>query len=568
MRRALKFAMFIAAGSALLHAETVEFRQRCLQDLIAEVPRLLKSQDPKTGRFGTGIWIVTDQNVMLPLAAAWWFKDHKNPYYHDAKILNALMAAGDALIDDQDETGQWVFRKKDGSTWGKIYMPWTYSRWIRAFAMIRDAMPAERRARWEKALLLGHNGIAQLLNPSHIQNIPAHHAMGLYFAGDVFGKPEWKKKAADYLHAVVAAQHSDGYWSENKGPVVNYGFVYVDAVGTYYGVSHDASVLNALRKTAMFHYYFTYPDGSNVETVDERNPYHGGVQMPNVGFAFTPEGRSYIARQWRLHKGPIPADSAASLLLWGEEGEAASIDVSKSDFDYRLPSGDAEIRRRGSWFIVVSAMTAAVPNSRWIQDRQNFVSVFHEKAGLILGGGNTKLQPAWSNFTVGDTSAFFHKPGDENPNFQPPAGLLHVPDSAHLLDGKDCGVDLHYGAHQGRIVLEVKDADRLEVRLSGDKDMTVHVTLLPRLKEAVTTASVRKAVLDNAPIDWKSGTAGQWLELRGVRVGLPASAAVRWPLLAHDPYKKDGSATLDEGRMVVDIPASQSGEVLTLRVMK
>ena len=287
-----RWLLFFAAG-VILGAETVEFRQRCLDDIVAQIPGILSAQDAKTGRFGTGIWIVTDQNPMFPLAVAWSYKDAKNPYFHSAQLLTAIMAAGDALIEDQDADGRWVFRKKDGSTWGKIYMPWTYSRWIRSFQLIRDAMPADRRTRWEKALLLGYAGISREISPSHIQNIPAHHAMGLYFAGQVFAKPEWQKQAAEYLHAVVAAQHPDGYWSENKGPVVNYGFVYVDAVGTYYGASHDRGVLAALRKSAMFHYYFTYPDGSSVETVDERNPYSHAVESPNVGFAFK-IGRAHV----------------------------------------------------------------------------------------------------------------------------------------------------------------------------------------------------------------------------------------------------------------------------------
>jgi len=563
MSNASRFLLFLAAGLTL-RAETVQFRQRCLEDLVADVPAILKTLNPQTGRFGTGIWIVTDQNPMFPLSVAWSYKDAKNPYYHSKQLLTAIMSAGDALIGDQDAIGKWEFRKKDGSTWGQIYMPWTYSRWIRAFQFIRDAMPADRRARWEEALLRGYTGIAKEINTERIQNIPAHHAMGLYFAGQVFDKREWKREAASYLHKVVAAQHPDGYWSENKGPVVSYGFVYVDAVGTYYGVSHDRAVLPALGKSGTFHYYFTYPDGSNVETVDERNPYHGGVALPNVGFAFTPEGRSYIARQFRLHKGRISADSAASLLMWGEEGEAAATDVTKSDFDYQLPSGEAAIRRRGPWFLVVSAMTAPVPNSRWIQDRQNFVSVFHERAGLILGGGDTKLQPAWSNFTVGDTAKFFHRPGDENPKFQPPAGLLHVPASARLMkDG--FGVELDYGAYHGRVLLNVKDADHLEMKLTGDAEMTGHVTLLPHLKKLLIRSSGEKSELSEEPIQWTASAPGTWIEYNGAKILLPPSSTVRWPLLPHDPYKKDGRATPDEGRIVIDAPVSPSA-VFTIEV--
>ena len=76
---------------------------------------------------------------MYPLSVAWATKIDgvENPWYHNDELLQAIMLAGDALIADQAPDGQWEFRKKDGSTWGPIYMPWTYSRWIRSFALIQ-----------------------------------------------------------------------------------------------------------------------------------------------------------------------------------------------------------------------------------------------------------------------------------------------------------------------------------------------------------------------------------------------------------------------------------------------
>ena len=107
------------------------------------------------------------------------------------------MKAGDALIADMDASGQWEFRKKDGSTWGPIWMPWTYSRWVRTFALIRDDMPPERRDAWTKALTLGYTGIARSAL-GHVHNIPAHHAMGLYAAGQALDRPEWCRQAASF----------------------------------------------------------------------------------------------------------------------------------------------------------------------------------------------------------------------------------------------------------------------------------------------------------------------------------------------------------------------------------
>ncbi|HEU0142656.1 MAG TPA: hypothetical protein VFQ79_23235 [Bryobacteraceae bacterium] len=525
-----RLALLLLLASAPLSAGMVRFKERCLEDLVAQVPKILASQDAKTGRFGEGIWIVTDQNVLLPLAAAWSFQHERNPYYHKPEILNAIMSGGDALIDDQDADGRWVFRKKDASTWGKIYMPWTYSRWIRAFELVRGAMPEARRSRWDRALRLGYESIAKELARARIHNIPAHHAMGLYFAGRVFDRPEWKQQASEFLHRVAQEQQAPGYWSENKGPVVLYGTVYVEALGTYFAASRDAAILPVLCKSGVFHSYFTYPDGSDVETIDERNYYHPDVRLPNVGFTVTPEGRRFTNRQLLAFKGTLTADLAASLLLWGEEGEEGGGGAPEGDFDYVLGDGEAAVRRRGPWYLVVSAVTAPVPASRWIQDRQNFISVYHDAAGLILGGGNTKLQPAWSAFTIGDTGMWLRPQGEEEPDFRPPSGLVHVPTSAKLLTGDLFGVELDYAGRKGRITLDVKGPGRLEYVVSGDSSMTAHIVAL-------------RGLGDGRPSKPE------------VRLQPPAGSILRYPMLPYDPYRKDGKAGAEHGRLVIEFSA-------------
>ncbi len=517
---------------------------------MSQIPGILRSQDAKTGHFGTGIWISTDQNVLLPLAAAWSYRDARNPYYHSPQVLNAIMAGGDALIELQDKNGEFIFRKKDGSTWGQVYQPWIYTRWLRAFELIRDAMPPERRAKWEKAFALGYNGISNEERTATYHNMPTHNAMGLYFAGKIFNRPEWCTQSAAYLHHVVGLQNPDGYWSEHSGPLIQYNTVYVEALGLYYAISHDDTVLAALRRASIYHSYFTYPDGTEVETVDERNPYSQKIHVPNVGFTFSPEGRGYLMRQIGHLHGPIPADDAASLLLWGEEGDA--VDVPSGDFDYTLPSGGARVVRRGPWFVVFSAFTAPISQRRWIQDRQNFVSVFHTGIGLIAGGGNTKLQPRWSNFTLGDIRLLVHKPGDEDPNFIPPPGLQHVPDSARLLTGEKLGVVLTYGKAEGEISVKIVNDRRLEYTVSGDAALAAHFTILPQLGKSVSTAAGKRTTLSPEAF---AGSPGAWFELAGVRFILPSDVTALWPVLPHNPYTKDGHAEIGEGRIVFDFPA-------------
>ena len=67
--------------------------------------------------------------------------------------------AASPLLRAQDENGMWKFRKKDGAEWGPIRMPWTYSRWIRAFYHIGDQLPESVRQQWLAGLELGFSGI-------------------------------------------------------------------------------------------------------------------------------------------------------------------------------------------------------------------------------------------------------------------------------------------------------------------------------------------------------------------------------------------------------------------------
>jgi hypothetical protein len=564
--------LLLLITSCAIHADQLKFKQSFLPYLVRAVPEILKTEDPDTGHFGEGIWIVTDQNVVFTLAAAWSYKSDDNPYYHDSKVLNAIIAGGDAMIAAQDQNGMWEFRKKDNSTWGQIYMPWTYSRWIRAYGMIRDSMPAEKRAAWEAAINKGVEGMIRTeLVKDKIENIPTHDSMAVYHFGQLMHREDYKSAATKYLDKVFAAQSPDGFWSENFGPVVNYNMVYVDAIGVYYAMSHDPKAKEALRRAAIYHSNFTYPDGSEVETVDERNPYHKSIVMPNVGVTFSPEGRGFIEHELKLLKGrPIGAEMAASYLLYGEEGEAIPPPSEQPHYQHMIGNANngALVHRDGAWFVCISSYHPPpkfnllnvrmmlkgdpftlmpytdVPGMRWIQDRQNFVSLFHDKTGLILGGGNTKMQPLWSTFTVGDVNQLKHTPGDQNPNFFPKPGLIHMATDANL-DAEKLQLDLTY--------LDTKCHVRVDTSSPNQATLTYWVDEIPRLGVAAHVP----LLVDSKRIeaDIAKAKLGDHLSHRGWRISVPPGASLQWPVAPHNPYTKDGHIdSLDEARCVMTLP--------------
>lgn len=551
------------------------FKEEFTKLLPGRIAGILKTQDQKTGRFGSGVFCCTDQNVLFPLAAAWSLDSKDNPYYHDPKLLEAIMDGGDALIEEAKPDGKWIFRKKDNSTWGDIYMPWTYSRWVRAYGLIRDAMPQDRRKRWEDALLLGYSGISKSAL-TRLVNIPTHHAMGLYIAGQLFDRPEWCEQSKAFMGRVVDAQDPGGFWTEHYGPVVMYNFVYTDALGVYYSVSRDKKALLALERAARFHSAMTYPDGSSVETVDERNPYHTGISLGNVGFTFTPEGRGRLAQQMELHKsrgGKLDPDTMASFLLYGEEGPAVPTQAMQGDVTWTSDNDKSLIRRKGKWFVSLSAYRCPLPEVRWIQDRQNFVSIFHDNTGLIMGGGNTKLQPLWSSFTVGDVSLLQRVPGETSPKFTPPDGLVHVPSGAALLKADPVGLLLSYANEKCEITVDPVDDSTATIHLKATaisgEPVEAHLTLLPKLGKQFSTAGGTDIELGEEPFTLSDKEIGAWIEHAGWRLTTPDGARINWPVLPHNPYVKDGSVKhVNEGRIVLTLPFSKEKQeyVLTLTV--
>ena len=527
------------------------------------MPEILASQKDN-GEFGTEPWISTDQNVLLPLAAAWSLKD--SAHYRSQAVLRAIEAGGLALQQAQDGDGMFTFRKKDHSTWGQIYMPWVYSRWIRTFALVKEAMGDEARARWSEALLLGYDGIARTAL-DRVHNIPTHHAMGLYCAGLVFERPDWREQARDFMAGVVAAQSPDGWWAEHKGPVVAYNLVYAESLGVYYSQSGDATVLEALERAAAYHAACVYPDGSLLETVDGRNAYHEGVRLGNVGLSQTPEGRGFLQQQHALHLragGDCEADYAAHMLLYGADGERVDPASGQDAHTSRIGDDGLVVRRR-PWFYALSAFTTEIPQNRWGQDRQNFLSVYHDAVGLVLGGGNTKLQPLWSNFTVGDTALLAHTPGEEEPDFSPRPGLAHVPQDA-ALDGE--ALKLDYGVARCRIEVEARDENELHVLLTveeaTDGPVAGHITLIARLGQALTSDQGVCEQLGDEEVRWENPA---WIEHAGWRLELPAGGQLRWPVLPHNPYRKDGTATVEEARLVFSVPLEGgTGRRIVLRV--
>jgi hypothetical protein len=559
-----------AAGVAGEGWQTWPPREYLIKSLVKSVEETLKTYHPETGRFGTEPWVCGDQNVIFPLSVAWSMKDRANPYYHDKKLLQVIAKGGEALVDDQDENGMWLFLKKDYSTWGMIYMPWTYSRWIRAYVLVKDALPKASRAKWEKGLLLGFTGIRKQ-ELERVHNIPCHHAMGLYIAGVAFKNEEWKKAAWDFQQKVMAEQSPDGYWSENSGPVVSYNMVYLDSLGTYYYFSKDPAVPEVLRRSVKFHSAVLWSDGTSAACIDERVIYHKSINIGNVGFSWSPEGRGFILSQlWKQTEGGTKltgGDYAASLLLYGGKGEVVPLPSAEAQGVSIIGKNDAVIVRNKPWEWAFSAYTTKPIQNRWIQDRQNMVDVFHADLGLVGGGGNTKLQPYWSTFTIGDPGFLRHREGEEEPNFLPAIDLKWTADKAVITQsGNPTRMTLTYGDIECAVTVEIMPGERLAIlsyEAPQGKNVEAHLPFL-KIADSIKTEKGAELALGDAELVLDSKNIGKHFDFGRLRVVIPAGSSLRWPAKQHNPYTKDGHSELSDAKLVLVMPFEKTD---THRVM-
>ncbi len=521
-------------------------RQRVLHVLAQGVVPWIERYDPETGRFCSEPegppapsarpedigWGVINQDIIYALATLYRLPGTR--FHNDPDTLEMALRGGDAIRDFQYPDGQVEFLKSDGSRWGPTYMAWTNYAWLETLALLEDELGDRRRQSWIEGLTLAHDGQAREIENLHMHNIPAWKAMSCLRAGQLLGRDDWQQKATAMIRAVTEAQHPGGYWAEAGGPSTLYNHVYVHALGLYYALSDDPEVLPALEAAAEFHRAFTYPNGAVVETIDGRVKYHDRIMsMGLVGFSAVPSGRGlarYLidrldpARDCVSFQGGALASACHHLMSGPEE----SLQLERGDFSivYR---DLALVQRHGPWFACLSAFACPPVPTRWGQDRQCFLSLWHDELGLVLGGGNSKDQPEWSSFAA-------------DGRFMPDRGEL-LPDGA--------GIMLTYGSVRCKLQL-TPTADGAVLNATAENGPALQQLVLQvESGDTVRASGGQEITLGANAVRWGPEQLGAWLEIGRLKVCVPPGTEFRWPTMPFNPYAADGAAPYGSERALL-----------------
>ena len=546
-------ALVCAGGAQAEAADLPGAYFRLMQAEMAQVEKVLAAEpgaDLKSLEARRG-WRHFPSTLLM--AAVLYAKAHAaNSSHGDARMLALAVRIGD-LLASENEQGRFTQR---GDHHRDLYM------WLDAYRLLEGRLEPERRARWRREL---EKNVADLARSTteradraayispFIVTSPNHFSLWastVYLAGRVFGNAGWERLAARALHRLAAEEQApDGYWGEHdrSGPTAGYDYLTLAGVALYYEHSKDPAALEALRRSTQFHKYFTWPDGTPVELMDDRRRHVYVSPWGHFGFSHFPDGRRYAEfltgfyRPGQVdleHLGRIAQDA-----LYYHEGPAAPIPLDLPRFVHQMsvPGG---IRKSGPWLVGLSGLisTQAV-TSQFYLDRQGSLSIFHEKLGLIVTGANSKRQP--------ELATFWEKTGGQ---------VYHMPVASRLRmeDGGD-RLSLAYNTFFGDLDVAPPAPEGLSFRFAltrKGRPEEACLTLQLRLKagEALETGAGRRIVLGADKIVLATEDLGGWIRHHGWTLKTDSPAQLTWPVYPFNPYANGPETSIENAVGALSAP--------------
>jgi len=479
-------------------------------------------------------------------------------------MLHLAIHIGDFLADENDR----------GNYSSRYDSDWDTYMWLEAYRLLKNELGEERRKRWGKAIVENIQLVETLLekyqnypwyNAPFITTSPNHYSIYagvVLLGGRVFNKPEWEALATKvFRRFCMREQTPDGYWGEQSqmGPTTGYNYVTVTQVSLYYEYTKDPEALKALRRSTDFHKFFTYPDGTPVETINDRNRDWGVSVWGQFGFSLFDDGRRYA--EFLISHRPLVADSVAyggdiqtlgrvaQDLIYYHTGPVGTIPQDQQEFAHqmKIPAG---IRKTGPWEVTYSGIIAPqVTLNNFFLDRQSNLSVFNTKTGLIITGANSKRQPWLATFT--------EKIGQDS---------IHMPVGSQLRMGRnDDTLSLAYNVFFASIDVP-KPAEKklsLNVRIFykwGEASNEMHLQLVLKNGQELTTGSGKKIVLGDSRIELGDEELDGSLTHNGWTMRVPQGAHLSWPVYPFNPYKDAPETDISKAIGLLTMPLQLKNE--------
>jgi hypothetical protein len=498
------------------------------------------------------------------VGAVLYAKQHAaNPKYRDPKVLAATVAVGD-LLASEHEKGTYNKRLDHHRD---TYM------WLDAYRLLEPQLGEARRDRWRRALVDNMTSLAPEVqrrqnfpwfNSPYIITSPNHYSLWssmLYLAGRTFGNREWENLGYKVMHRFAAEEQTpDGYWGEHSrdGPTTGYDYLTMTAVALFWEHSRDQAALAALRRSTDFHKYYTWPDGTPVEIINDRNRYWEVSMWGSFGFSNFPDGRRYaefLADAYGEERMSLEAlGRMAQNALYYHEGPKEKIPQDEPNYRHRMniPAG---IRKTGPWTVCLSGIISTQTLSRFYLDRQGSLSVFHEKLGLIITGANSKRQPELASFSEKIRGQVYHLP------------LSSRLDMAEDKDTLALAYNSFFSVMEVPAPSQKELAFRYNITPTGSSEgASLNLQLCLKPGQALETGGGKKLVLGAERIELAAEEIGGWIRHNGWTLKPDPRARLVWPVQPFNPYGDGPEKGLARAVGALSVPFTRGQHVFSFAI--
>lgn len=395
------FILVVLIASASVRAQTQEEKMLAddlMKQLVGFCKIVLEDMDPaQPGVCYARMPEEHNQTPCYPLAYLYKTKHPLNPFYGNKEIRDQAIAICDHIV------------KKNS------VLEWPLYSLSQVYELLEQELDELHKQSW-----LGYakqymetRGIRPFFYTSF--NHEAWNATAILRAGQVFNIPGWTERATRLMHQLIKVQNELGYFDEgpHHGPSMKYNQAQLAPMLLFVDYSGDEEVLASAKKLADFMIRYSFPDGSLMSCFDGRQDWYiGYFGSLCYGMDRWPLGKEHNRRIWRTRKkwDIFSTESKYyNLSDWyAYFGFGFLLDEYRSlqpDAPVTLLPQDSDgyilyeesnsfaggVAGNYGWMTALSAINSNIPkigSSIYRLERQSRLDIWHEKTGLIIGGGH------------------------------------------------------------------------------------------------------------------------------------------------------------------------------------
>lgn len=510
-----------------------------------------------------------------------------NEFYGNQDLLQLALDAGERLVMDHAD----ISRETKPNHF-QIYPM------ARLYALMEGHAGRAVLARWRETMARNLQAVDALIDrvgenlgkPGPWAGTGPNHYFGWFSVGygqaQLLGEDKLARKIEKAMLRHLAIQSPAGYFPEHHGPATGYQHVSLWSLAEFHRLDPLPQTRKALQRGVDFMVHAIYPDFRGIETFDERNRL-GHDPRFQYALLWTPAGRSLFARlleqasdKARRKAGSCqPLARAVPFTL----SELSSFGAAFRSYDHavatrRIPVADklpidreafawrledkGLVRKQGPWFVALSAYTHDVAQGNpYHLERTQAMSVYHDRAGLIIGGGNDKR--AYHTATIHVLE------GGDCHYFPAICSKLLVGTAPRVLSaGGACdAVEFDYGSARARLEVRADSARSLRIAAAATSTQTkpqIWLVLQLPIETPVTLQSEGRRLRFKTPGEdekTKELDLGRSLACPGGwRMTLPKRCTLLWPHVPWNPYRPPlYRETPDRAVALLRVPLHQLG---------